>query len=230
MAYAGNIFWVVAFALLTSWLVAVTFTPYLGVKLLPNFKRIEGAPEAIYGTPSYKRLRSALSSVVDNKRKVAAAVLALFFVATFFMGFVKQQFFPVSDRPEVLVEVQMPEGTSIEATSAATAAVEAWLRRQPEAKIISAYVGQGASRFYLPFAPELPEPSLAKIIVLTPSEKDREALKHRMREVVAQGLAPAARIRVTQLVFGPYSPFPSLSGSWVPTRARSAPSRSVFGR
>lgn len=206
--YAGNIFWVVGFALLTSWVVAVAFTPYLGVKLLPDFKPIEGGHAAIYGTPRYERLRSGLSWIVDNKKKVALAVLSLFFVALFFMGFVKQQFFPISDRPEVLVEVQMPEGTSIEATSAATEKVEAWLRKQPESKIVTSYIGQGPPRFYLPFAPELPDPSFAKIVVLTPSEKDREALKHRAREAVAEGLVPAARIRVTQLVFGPYSPFP----------------------
>lgn len=206
--YAGNIFWVVAFALLTSWVVAVAFTPYLGVKLLPEFGLVEGGHEAIYGTPAYRRLRSALSWIVDHKLAVTLSVLGLFVVAALSMGLVKQQFFPLSDRPEVLVEVQMPEGASIEATSAATAGVEGWLRRQPEARIISAYVGQGAPRFYLPFAPELPDPSFAKIVVLTPSEGDREALKHRLRRAVAQGLVPAARIRVTQLVFGPYSPFP----------------------
>jgi multidrug efflux pump subunit AcrB len=206
--YAGNIFWVVGFALLTSWVVAVVFTPYLGVKLLPDIKPIEGGHAAIYGTPRYNKLRSALSSVVDHKKAVALTVVALFVVAIFFMGFVKQQFFPISDRPEVLVEVQMPEGTSIEATSAAVAKVEAWLRKQPEAKIVTSYIGQGAPRFYLAISPELPDPSFAKIIVLTPSEKDREALKLRAREVAAQGLVPGARIRATQIVFGPYSPFP----------------------
>src|SRR5437867_9994604 len=124
------------------------------------------------------------------------------------MGVVKKQFFPTSDRPEVLVEVQMPYGTSIEQTSADSAKVEAWLAKQPEAKIVTAYVGQGSPRFYLAMAPELPDPSFAKIVVLTQSEKAREALKFRLRQAVADGLAPEARVRVTQLVFGPYSPFP----------------------
>jgi len=108
----------------------------------------------------------------------------------------------------VLVEVQMPEGTSIEATSAATAKVEAWLRKQPEAKIVTSYIGQGAPRFFLAISPELPDPSFAKIVILTPDEKTREALKRRVREAAAQGLVPEARIRATQIVFGPYSPFP----------------------
>jgi len=206
--YAGNIFWVVGFALLTSWVVAVVFTPYLGVKLLPDLAPIEGGHAAIYGTPRYNRLRSAISWTVDHKKAVAFTVIGLFVVSVFLMGFVKQQFFPISDRPEVLVEVQMPEGTSIEATDAAVAKVEAWLRKQPESQIVTSYIGQGAPRFYLAISPELPDPSFAKIVVLTPSEKDREALKLRVRQVAAQGLVPAARIRATQIVFGPYSPFP----------------------
>ena len=124
------------------------------------------------------------------------------------MGSVKQQFFPTSDRPEVLVEVQMPEGTSIEATSAATAKVEDWLKQQPEAEIVTSYIGQGAPRFFLSYNPELPDPSFAKIIVLTPDAEARDALKLRLRERIAEGLAPEARLRATQLVFGPYSRFP----------------------
>src|SRR5437879_2127571 len=124
------------------------------------------------------------------------------------MGVVKKQFFPTSDRPEVLVEVQMAYGTSIEQTSATTAKVEAWLAKQPEAKTVTTYVGQGAPRFYLAMSPELPDPSFAKIVVLTENEEARDALKLRLRQVVADGLAPEARVRVTQLVFGPYSPFP----------------------
>src|SRR5437879_12771522 len=124
------------------------------------------------------------------------------------MGVVKKQFFPTSDRPEVLIEVQMPYGTSIEQTSAATAKVEAWLAKQPEAKVVTAYIGQGAPRFFLAMSPELPDPSFAKIVVLTPGEEAREALTWRLREAVADGLAPEGRVRVTQIVFGPPSPFP----------------------
>jgi multidrug efflux pump subunit AcrB len=206
--YAGNIFWVVGFALLTSWVVAVIFTPYLGVKLLPNIAPVAGGHAAIYDTPRYRQLRSLLGRAVANKKTVVFGVAALFFAAIFLMGFLRQQFFPISDRPEVFVEVQMPEGSSIEATSAATAKVEAWLKKQPEAKIVTAYIGQGAPRFVLAISPELPDPSFAKIVVLTPSEKAREALKRRVRQVAAQGLVPEARIRATQIVFGPYSPFP----------------------
>lgn len=206
--YAGNIFWVVGYALLASWIVAVVFTPYLGVKLLPAIKPVEGGHEAIYQTPRYQRIRNVIRWAVERKRLVVLTTLAAFLVAGAGMALVKKQFFPTSDRPEVLVEIQMPRGSAIEQTSAAAQQVEAWLLKQPEAKIVTAYVGQGAPRFYMSLSPELPDPSFAKIVVRTPSEADREALKKRIRRAVANGLAPAARVRVTQLVFGPPSPYP----------------------
>ncbi|UYG03405.1 efflux RND transporter permease subunit [Halomonas sp. LR3S48] len=206
--YAGNMFWIVGMALIASWIVAVVFTPYLGVKLLPNFEKREGGHGAIYDTPRYNSFRRLLGSVIRRKWLVAAGVIGAFVVAVLGMGVVNKQFFPTSDRPEVLVEVQMPYGTAIEQTSAVTAKVEAWLAEQPEATIVTAYVGQGAPRFYLAMAPELPDPSFAKIVVLTDDQAAREALKLRLRQAVANGLAPEARVRVTQLVFGPPSPFP----------------------
>ncbi len=206
--YAGNIFWIVGYALITSWVVAVVFTPYLGVKLLPKIKPIQGGHAAIYATPRYQKIRKLVSWSVRHKFLVAGAVLVAFLLAGFGMGFVKQQFFPSSDRPELLVEVQEPEGTSIEITSDTASKVEKWLKLQPEAKIVTTYIGQGAPRFFFSYNPELPDPSFAKIVVLTPSEEDRDRLKLRLRREIAGGLAPEARIRVTQLVFGPYSPFP----------------------
>ncbi|ELO0981008.1 efflux RND transporter permease subunit [Enterobacter asburiae] len=206
--YTSNMFWIVGLALIASWFVAVVFTPYLGVKILPAIPKVEGGHAAIYNTPRYNRFRQLLARVIARKWRVAGSVVAIFIVAVLGMGLVKKQFFPTSDRPEVLVEVQMPYGTSIEQTSAATAKIEAWLGQQPEAKIVTAYIGQGSPRFYLAMAPELPDPSFAKIVILTDSETSREALKLRLREAVANGLAPEARVRVTQLVFGPYSPFP----------------------
>lgn len=206
--YTSNMFWIVGIALIASWVVAVVFTPYLGVKMLPDIQKVEGGHEAIYDTPRYNRFRQVLGRVIARKWIVAATVIGLFVASVLGMAAVKKQFFPTSDRPEVLVEVQMPYGSSIEQTSAATAKVEAWLAKQEEAKIVTAYIGQGAPRFFLAMAPELPDPSFAKIVVLTGNDKEREALKFRLREVIAEGLVPAARVRVTQIVFGPPSPFP----------------------
>ena len=184
------------------------FTPYLGVTLLPEIKKIDHAYAHIYATPRYNRFRRLVAWSVGHKFLVAGAVIGAFLLAVFGMGAVKQQFFPGSDRPELLAEVQMPEGTSIEATDAVTQRVEAWLRQQPEAKIVTAYIGGGAPRFFIAYNPELPDPSFAKIIVLTQDAEARDRLKLRLRERIAEGLAPEARLRVAQLVFGPYQHFP----------------------
>jgi multidrug efflux pump subunit AcrB len=218
--YAGNIFWVVMFALLASWVVAVAFTPYIGVRLLPEIEPVAGGRDRIYGTPAYQRLRRAIALIVARKKLVTAAVVGLFFLSVLGVGLIDQQFFPNSDRPEVLVEVQMPEGSSIASTSRATARMEAWLRRQPEAQMVTAYVGQGAPRFVLNISPELPDPSFAKIVVLTPTEATRDSLKQRVRQAAADGLVPEARIRVSQIVFGPPFPWPiafRVMGPDVPT-------------
>ncbi|MEQ9866188.1 efflux RND transporter permease subunit [Pectobacterium aroidearum] len=206
--YTSNMFWIVGIALIASWVVAVVFTPYLGVKMLPEIKTVEGGHAAIYNTRHYNRFRRLLTRVIARKWIVAGTVVAAFSVAILGMALVKKQFFPTSDRPEVLVEVQMPYGTSIEQTSTATAKVENWLLEQEEAKIVTSYIGQGSPRFFLAMSPELPDPSFAKIVVLTDSQEAREALKFRLREAAANGLAPEALVRVTQLVFGPNSPYP----------------------
>lgn len=206
--YTSNMFWIVGIALIASWIVAVVFTPYLGVKMLPDFKKIEGGHTAIYDTPRYNHFRQILERVIARKWLVAGSVIGLFVLAVGGMALVKKQFFPISDRPEVLVEVQMPYGTSITQTSAATAKVETWLSKQHEAKIVTSYIGQGAPRFYFSMGPELPDPAFAKIVVRTDNQEEREALKHRLRQAISNGLATEAQLRVTQLVFGPYSPYP----------------------
>ena len=203
--YTRNMFWVVGTALVASWVVAVIFTPFLGVKLL----KPHGHPDAqLYDSPRYRWFRRFLGRVIAGKWRVAGVVVALFILALLGMSLVKNQFFPTSDRPEVLVEVQRPYGTSIQDTSATTAKIEKWLAKQDEAKVVTAYVGAGAPRFFLSLNPELPDPSFAKIVVRTEDQHEREALKLKLRKAVVDGLAPEAQVRVTQLYFGPPSPYP----------------------
>jgi multidrug efflux pump subunit AcrB len=206
--YAGNIFWMVAFALLTSWVVAVVFTPYLGVRLLPQIPVMAGGHDAIYATPLYARLRRLVTWCVDRRVVVALVVGALFALSIFGMVVVRKQFFPNSDRPELLVEIYRPHGAAISETSQTAAKVEHWLKGHPEAKVVNTYVGQGSPRFFLSVSPELPDPSFAKIVVLTPDAAARDRLKLALRSAIANGLAPEARVRVTQLLFGPPVPYP----------------------
>ncbi|MBN0817238.1 efflux RND transporter permease subunit, partial [Pseudomonas aeruginosa] len=139
--------WIVGIALIASWIVAVIFTPWLGVHLLPDRKPAAAGHAALYDTPRYQRFRRLLTRVIAHKWRVAAGVVALFIVAILGMSVVKKQFFPTSDRPEVLVEVQLPYGSSISQTSAAAAKIEHWLQRQPEAKIVTSFIGQALPLF-----------------------------------------------------------------------------------
>src|SRR5213082_733202 len=122
--YAGHIFWIVGFALIVSWIVAVVFTPYLGVKMLPVIKPVEGGHHAIYDTPYYRRLRRLITIAVRHKFVTCGIVGIAFALSGVGMGALKQQFFPTSDRPEVLVEVRLPEGTSVGTTTATVEKLE----------------------------------------------------------------------------------------------------------
>src|SRR5713226_8506836 len=206
--YVRNLFWVVCIALLTSWIVAVTFTPYLGVKLLPNIEPMEGGYAAIYETPNYQKFRGLIVRAVKHKYLVALAVVSLFFIAVLGMRFVGKQFFPNSDRTEMLVDITLPQGASIEATNGTVIKIENWLKRQPESGIVTSYIGGGAPRFFLPYNPELPNPNFAKLIISTPDKNAQERLLQRFRESLAAGMIPEARVRASRFIFGPYSPWP----------------------
>lgn len=206
--YAGNIFWVVGFSLIISWIVAVTFTPYLGVKLLPDIKTVAGGHEAIYATKNYQRLRRVVRACVDHKWLAAGITVGLFALAVVGMGRVEKQFFPNSERPELIVEVSLPTGSAFATTEASVKKVEAAIRGLPEAREITSYIGQGMPRFVLSFDPELPDPAFAQIVVQTSDAASRDALRIKLRRLVSDGLFPEARVRVLQIVFGPPIRFP----------------------
>lgn len=207
--YAGNIFWIVAFALLISWFVAVYFTPYLGGKLLPAIAPVAGGHDAIYSTRSYARLRAAVGWCVARRRLVALVAVGALVLAGGVLGVaIPKQFFPSSDRPEVLIEVQAAKGTSIAETAAIAATVEADLARLPQARHVDSYIGAGAPRFFLALNPELPDPAFAKIIVATDSADDRDIVIAAVRRAYGEGRYPAARVRAVGLLFGPPVPYP----------------------
>ena len=207
--YAGNIFWIVGFALLVSWFVAVYFTPYLSVQLLPRIRPVPGGHDAIYATRAYRRLRVWVGACVARRGAVTCVVVAAFCLAGAALAVaVPKQFFPTSDRPELLVEVYLPKGSSIGATQGVVRQIEADLAGRPEAASVDSYVGAGAPRFFLALNPELPDPSFGKLVVLTRGDRERDALHGWLDRRIAGGAYPAARVRVLQLLFGPPVPYP----------------------
>ncbi len=202
--YAGNIFWVLGIALLLSWLVAVTFTPYLGVKLLPDYRKGTHAGGSLYQTPAYRRLRALIEWCVARRKTVVAGTLGLLALAVAGMaGPVEKQFFPGSDRTEVLVSVYLPQGSAIGTTDATTHKLEAILAKMPEVRTLSAYVGAGAPRFFISANPEQPDPAFAKIIAVTQDVAARDRVMTTLEQHIANGDFPEARVRVTRLFYGP---------------------------
>ncbi|SEC01973.1 Multidrug efflux pump subunit AcrB [Rhizobiales bacterium GAS191] len=209
--YAGGIFWVVAIALLASWVVAVLFTPLFGVMLLPDHKKAGHAhanPDAVYDTRFYNLLRRVVRFCVRRRVTVTAATLGLFVGAVIAFGHVQQQFFPISDRPELFFEIRMPAGTSIGATQAAAREGEKIIAGDPDIGSYTTYVGQGSPRFWLGLNPQLPDTSYAQIVILPPDVEARERVKTRIEEALARGALSGARVRVTRFNFGPPVDYP----------------------
>ena len=127
------------------------------------------------------------------------------------MGFVEKQFFPNSDRPELTVEVNLPPGSAFAATDRSVKNIEKAIMAEPEAKVVTSYIGQGMPRFILPMNPELPNPAFAQIVVLTEGPAARDALKIKLRQPHCPGRVPGStragetiRIRPTRPVSGTF--------------------------
>ena len=214
--YAGGIFWVVAVALVTSWFVAVIFTPYLGMKLLPDYaarhaKKHGDTPidhHAVYNTRMYRGLRGIIAWCVDHRIKVVLATVAIFAVSIVGFGKVQQQFFPLSERPELFFELRLPEGTAIGVTSETAKKAEALLKDDPDLVHYTSYIGQGSPRFWLGLNLVLPNEAFAQIVILSKDTEARERIKARLETAIAAGALPEARVRVDRFSFGPPVGFP----------------------
>jgi multidrug efflux pump subunit AcrB len=211
--YAGGIFWIVGLALIASWFVAVLFTPYLGVKLLPDFRKREARhaahdPAAIYDTRIYRALRGVIALCLRWRKTVVATTVVVFGIAIAAFGLVQQQFFPTSTRTELFFELRLPEGTAIGVTNAAARKAESLLAGDPDIVTYTSYVGQGAPRFWLGLNPVLPNTNFAQIVIVTKDLEARERVKARLEQELADGVLPQARARVDRFVFGPPVNYP----------------------
>ena len=205
--YAGGIFWVVGVALIASWFVAVVFTPYLGVVMLPNVMKGHGADP--YARAVYQRLRRIVGWCVTHRGWVLAATVLAFVVSAAGMALVQQQFFPTASRLELIVDLRLREGASFTATETQVKRLEQVLKADPQITRFTAYTGAGAPRFFLSISADLPNPGLAQIIVNTQSIADREAVRGRLLAIFAKGEQfPDLRGRVTRFEFGPPVGFP----------------------
>jgi multidrug efflux pump len=207
--YAGGIFWVVAIALVASWFVAVIFTPYIGVKLLPDLKVHQSHdPHAIYETRIYRGLRAVIQWCVNHRIKTVAATVGVFVLSIVAFGHVQQQFFPLSERPELFLQLRLPEGTAFNVTEKSVEKAEKLLTGDNDIATYTAYVGQGSPRFWLGLNPQLPNEAFAEIVIVAKDVEARERIKAKIENAVADGALTEARVRVDRFNFGPPVGFP----------------------
>jgi multidrug efflux pump subunit AcrB len=208
--YAGGIFWIVSIALIASWIVAVLFTPYLGLKLLPNLAKlgVHENPDAIYDTRVYRVLRRVIGWCLRWRKTVVALTVLMFVGSVAGFALVQQQFFPTSTRSELFFEMRLPEGTAIGVTDASAKRAERLLVGDPDIVTYTTYVGQGSPRFWLGLNPVLPNPNFAQIVIVTKDLAARERVKARLERAIADGALPEARARVDRFLFGPPVGFP----------------------
>lgn len=226
--YTRSIFQVVVIALLVSWIAAVVFVPYLGYRLLPDYrthsakdslflrllakigKQSGAAPHQrdLYQTPFYQTFRQLIAICVRRRWWVIFLTVAIFAASLLiFNRFVQQQFFPDSTRPELIVDLRLAEGASYEATETEVKKLETWLDKQQGIENYVAYVGNGSPRFYLPLDQQLPQRSFAQLVILTEGSQQREQLRKQLIALFEQGF-PSLRASVLRLENGPPVGYP----------------------
>ncbi|QFZ85995.1 AcrB/AcrD/AcrF family protein [Variovorax paradoxus] len=206
--YTFAIFAVTVIALVLSWIVSVYFVPYLGTLLLKVKPHDPDAPpHELFDTPFYNRFRRAVNWCVQHRWLTIGATVLIFALGIVGMGKVQQQFFPDSSRPEIMVDLWFPEGTSFAANEEVARRVEQRVMKEEGVKTVSTWIGSGVPRFYLPLDQVFPQTNVSQLIVLAQDLKVRERLRLRLPAVLAEEF-PEVRGRVKLLPNGPPVPYP----------------------
>jgi multidrug efflux pump subunit AcrB len=201
--YVNSLFWVVGLSLVISWFAAIYFTPWLGFTLLKHRHAPEGGSHPdVYDTPVYRRLRGAIAWCVRRRTTVIFATVVAFVLAGAGFTVIPQQFFPSSDRPEILVDLWLPEGTSYKETETQAKRLEQLLLKDGDVGSITAFVGDGVPRFFLPLDQQLKNQNFSQFLVLPKVPEKRDAVIGRIRAVLASDF-PTIRSKVERLFLGP---------------------------
>jgi multidrug efflux pump subunit AcrB len=204
--YTYSIFAVTAIALILSWFVAVIFVPYIGYWLLKKPKDGQGHAE-VFDTPFYQRFRRWIEVCVNHRWITIGITVVAFLGGGYSFKFIEQQFFPDSNRLEIMVNLWLPEGTAFEETEKQAIKLEQWLAQQPEVEGYASFVGDGAPRFYLSLDQKFVQSNLAELIVIPKTFDDREVLRKKLKEHL-DGNFPDIRPRITLLPNGPPVTYP----------------------
>jgi multidrug efflux pump len=205
--YVFSLFQVVGISLVLSWIVAVLFTPYIGFKLLREHHQSGADDAAVYERGFYQRFRRVVDACLAHRRLVIAVTLALFAGSMALFGFVPKQFFPASDRPELMVDLWLPQAATFDASQREVLALEARLQADPDVVAVTSYVGNGSPRFYLPLDVQTPNLNLGEIMVMTRGGEARERVLANIQQWFESDF-PLVRGRVNRLENGPPVGYP----------------------
>ena len=176
--YTFTLFAVIAVAMLVSWVVAVLFAPVLGVHILSAKVK----PKSEEPGRLARVFNTALLWCMRNRWWTIGATVLMFVLSVFGMGLVQNQFFPASDRPEILVDLNLPQNASIEETLKVTQRFEESLKGDPDIVRWSSYIGEGAIRFYLPLDQQLQNPFYAQLVIVSTGLESRDVLVERLNK------------------------------------------------
>ncbi|WP_290869397.1 efflux RND transporter permease subunit [Aquabacterium sp.] len=208
--YTFAIFAVTAAALLISWVVSVYFVPYLGQWLLRTQPKVGRGHEGevdLYGGVFYVRFKATVNWCVAHRWITIALTLGALFLGFAGMGKVQQQFFPDSSRPEIIVDLWQPEGSSFESTEAIARRFEARMLKEPGVTTVSSWIGTGLPRFYLPMDQIFPQSNVSQVVLVPQDAATRESLRKKLPALMAEEF-PEVRARVKLLPNGPPVPYP----------------------
>jgi len=195
--YTFSLFAVVSIALLVSWFVAVVFAPLLGIAILKPPKASTGEPG-----PVLRAYRGILSLAIRLRYLTLAVTIGLFVVSILALPLIPRQFFPSSDRPELLVDISLPQNASIYASEDAALRFDALLKDDPDVARWSTNIGRGAIRFYLPLNVQLPNSFFSQAVIVARDVEARERLRAKLETLLPETF-PNAITRIHPLELGP---------------------------